>query len=65
MNTLKALKRCALGLDLYLWLTYRTSPSVLRYGSRGSTSTTSSMRTPQRQATTTPFNTSAARFCAS
>ena len=25
MNTLKALKRCALGLDLYLWLTYRMS----------------------------------------
>ena len=24
MNTLKALKRCALGIDLYLWLTYRT-----------------------------------------
>ena len=24
MNTLTALKRCALGLDLYLWLTYRT-----------------------------------------
>ena len=24
MNTLKALRRCALGLDLYLWLTYRT-----------------------------------------
>ena len=24
MNTLRALKRCALGLDLYLWLTYRT-----------------------------------------
>ena len=24
MNTLKALKRCALGLDLYMWLTYRT-----------------------------------------
>ena len=24
MNTLMALKRCALGLDLYLWLTYRT-----------------------------------------
>ena len=23
MNTLTALKRCALGLDLYLWLTYR------------------------------------------
>ena len=24
MNTLAALKRCALGLDLYLWLVYRT-----------------------------------------
>ena len=24
MSTLKALKRCSLGLDLYLWLTYRT-----------------------------------------
>ena len=24
MNTLTALKRCSLGLDLYLWLTYRT-----------------------------------------
>ena len=24
MNTLRALKRCSLGLDLYLWLTYRT-----------------------------------------
>ena len=24
MNTLTGLKRCALGLDLYLWLTYRT-----------------------------------------
>ena len=24
MNTLTALKRCALGLDLYLWLVYRT-----------------------------------------
>ena len=23
MNILKAIKRCALGLDLYLWLTYR------------------------------------------
>ena len=26
MNTLKALKRSALGLDLYLWLVYRTFP---------------------------------------
>ena len=32
MNTLTALKRCALGLDLYLWLVYRTF----------------SLRTPQR-----------------
>ena len=24
LNTLTALKRCSLGLDLYLWLTYRT-----------------------------------------
>ena len=24
MNTLTALKRCVLGLDLYLWLVYRT-----------------------------------------
>ena len=24
MNTLTDLKRCSLGLDLYLWLTYRT-----------------------------------------
>ena len=26
LNTLMALTRCALGLDLYLWLTYRTFP---------------------------------------
>ena len=32
MNTLTALKRCTLGLDLYLWLVYRTFP----------------LRTPQR-----------------
>ena len=24
MNILRSLKRCAFGLDLYLWLTYRT-----------------------------------------
>ena len=29
MNTLTALKRCALGLDLYLWLVYRTFPLAL------------------------------------
>ena len=28
MNTLKALKRCSLGLDLYLWFTYRTFCSL-------------------------------------
>ena len=27
MNTLTALKRCSLGLDLYLWLVYRTFPA--------------------------------------
>ena len=26
MNTLTALKRSSLGLDLYLWLVYRTFP---------------------------------------
>ena len=26
MNTLKALTRCALGLDLYMWAVYRTFP---------------------------------------
>ena len=26
MNTLRALTRCSLGLDLYLWLVYRTFP---------------------------------------
>ena len=26
MNTLNALKRCSLGLDLYMWLAYRTFP---------------------------------------
>ena len=42
MNTLKALKRSPLGLDLYLWL-WSTAPS--RYGSLGDTSTSSSGRT--------------------
>ena len=30
MNTLKALKRSPLGLDLYLWLTYRTLTRPMR-----------------------------------
>ena len=43
MNTLKALKRSPLGLDLYLWLVYRTFPlQVLRCGSRGGSCTASS-----------------------
>ena len=65
MNTLKALKRCALGLDLYLWLTYRTfalrAPLRLTWQHLYHQFDAD----PQRQATTTPFNTSAARFCAS
>ena len=36
MNTLTALKRSTLGLDLYLWLTCRTFALPLRYGSLGS-----------------------------
>ena len=32
MNTLTALKRSTLGLDLYLWLVYRTFP-LRSYGS--------------------------------
>ena len=36
MNTLTALKRSTLGLDLHLWLTTVPSPSALRYASLGS-----------------------------
>ena len=43
MNTLAALKRSSLGLDLYLWLTPTgPSPSALRYGSPGGRCTASS-----------------------
>ena len=35
MNTLTALKRLKLGLDLYLWLTYRTFTLRARYASPG------------------------------
>ena len=42
MNILKALKRSSLGLDLYLWLTYRTfSLKHARQSFRGSVSTAS------------------------
>ena len=66
MNTIKALKRCALGLDLYLWLTYRTFALRAPLRLTWHTSTTSSMRTRLKGGIpTTPFKTSAARFCAS
>ena len=35
MNTLAALKRCSLGLDLYLWLVYRTFAPRKRSTPRG------------------------------
>ena len=53
MNTLTALRRSPLGLDLYLWLTYRTF--ALRCGSLGGSCTASSELTRPRPATTTPF----------
>ena len=65
MNTLTALKRCSLGLDLYLWLTYRTFTLALRCGSPGGRSTASSACTRTRPAIRKPFKTSASRFCAS
>ena len=66
MNTLAALKRCALGLDLYLWLTPTAcSRSALRCGSPGSTSTASLVCTPPRQTIRTPSKTSAVKLCAS
>ena len=55
MNTLAALKRCALGLDLYLWLTPTAcSRSALRCAFPGGTSTASSAYTPPRPATSAP-----------
>ena len=41
MNTLTALKRSALGLDLYLWLVYRTAP---KNGWRGTSNSRQSRR---------------------
>ena len=66
MNTLTALKRSSLGLDLYLWTAY-TAPSrfARRSASPGRTCTGSSERTLPGQTITTPCNTSGARFCAS
>ena len=49
MNTLTALKRSTLGLDLYLWLTYRTfALKRSASGSLGSSCTSSSERTRAR-----------------
>ena len=65
MNTLTALKRCSLGLDLYLWLTYRTfslrAPQQLTwrqlYRQFGAD--------PTNPATRKRLNSSAAKPCAS
>ena len=65
MNTLKALKRSSLGLDLYLWLTYRTFTLKLRYGSPGVSCTSSSERTRPRPATSESSKLPAARLCGS
>ena len=66
MNTLTALKRCALGLDLYLWLTSTApSPFALRSGSLGVSYTGSSACTRTRPATSAPFKTSAVKPSAS
>ena len=63
MNTLTALKRCALGLDLYLWLTYRTF--ALRSGSPGVRRTVSLACTRTKPTLSAPSSTSAAMCCAS
>ncbi len=66
MNTLTALKRCSLGLDLYLWLwSTAPSPSVLLNGSPGVRCTVSLACTRTRPATNSPSATSAKKSCAS
>ena len=65
MNTLHALKRSSLGLDLYLWLVYRRSRFALRSRSPGSRCTASSACTRPGPAISAPFKTSVVRFCAS
>ena len=65
MNTLTALKRCALGLDLYLWLApIAPSRSRARYASPGVRSTVSLERPKQMGPVRTPFKCSVARFSA-
>ena len=63
MNTLTALKRCSLGLDLYLWLTYRTF--ALRCGSPGVRCTASSARIQTTWRLMMPSKTSADASCGS
>ena len=66
MNTFKALKRCSLGLDLYLWLTpIAPSLSALPSGSLGGICTVSSERTRPRQTIDAPLMTSARIVCGS
>ena len=62
MNTLTALKRSPLGLDLYLWLvSIAPSPSAPRNGSPGSRCTGNSEWTRPKQVITKPSKTSAVR----
>ena len=66
MNTLTALKRSSLGLDLYLWLVYRTFP--LRAPQRLTWRQVYhqfGVQTRPKPAISKPSKTSAARFCAS
>ena len=65
MNTLTALKRSPLGLDLYLWLVYAPLRSRVRCGSPGDRCIANSEWPPTMQATIAPFKTSAARFSGS
>ena len=66
MNTLKALKRSPLGLDLYLWLTYRTlSASHSLNGLLGDSCTANLVRTRRKPAINLPSETSAKVFFAS
>ena len=66
MNTLTALKRCSLGLDLYLWL-WSTAPSrfVLRSSSPGCMCTVSSARIQTTRPRMMPSKTSVAASCES
>ena len=65
MNTLAALKRCALALISTCGSPTACSRSALRCASPGSTSTASLVCTPPRPTTRTPSKTSAVKLCAS